>query len=124
MSLPVMKVLPSARARVARAFRTLATHNILARTNFLCCQSCGVAGMRARAKGSRWTGYAFYHAQDADAFDATGRLQQEMYIAFGVFAGRDPKEVGVHVANALRTAGLTVSWTGRTDQRICITGVA
>lgn len=137
-------------ARLAAAFNNLAEWGMLARMNFTCCQGCGneeIADERTPAwrggyDGYLEWGYTFFHQQDTDRLNEGTVL----YLAYGTFApvkGLDPAllaradagdpaaraqvtdasltRAGTVVADALRYAGLAVTWDGTPGQRIAVT---
>ncbi len=108
--------------RLDTAFAELDAAGILARQNFACCQTCGHAEMQSEIA---WVqehrpveGYVFYHMQDTEsARDGYG-----LYLAYGaVQDGDEPTEaVGWRIVDALKQAGLEVSWNGSVRQRIYV----
>jgi len=96
------------RARLNSAFRDLRKSGFVARQNFTCCQSCGLAAL---PKGTE--NYAFYHRQDAACLrDARKPDQVGVHLAWG--------GDGEQVAAAMRRAGLTVDWNGSESRRIWV----
>ena len=105
--------------RLLRAFRELDTAGIVARTEFACCQSCGMSEIGAEVpKGALPRGYVFCHGQDME-FAALG---SGLPLAYGVFTdgggASTQTRIGEDVAEALRRHGLTVHWDGDPGQRI------
>jgi hypothetical protein len=78
-----------------------------------CCTNCGIPRV---GEARNWP-YAFYHAQDADAFNKKGNLKVPICIAYG-----DGVEAGAKVKAALQAQGLTVEWDGNPALRIKVTG--
>ncbi|WP_066460246.1 DUF6891 domain-containing protein [Sanguibacter suarezii] len=136
--------------RLAAAFNNLAEWGMVARMNFTCCQTCGndeIADERTPVPSDGYGGYmewgyAYFHQQDTD------RLTEgaDLFLAYGTFApitGLDPDllaradagdaaartqvmdaslvRAGTVVADALRYAGLGVTWDGTPGQRIAVT---
>lgn len=70
---------PMMKERLSTAFAAMRKRDILARQKLLCCQTCGLSQIqsmleqRATRKDPKrrkiYDGYAFYHAQDAEALD-------------------------------------------------------
>jgi hypothetical protein len=116
----------TARPRIRRALKALNAYQIVGRSNYLCCQSCGVSALTHQYPTA--VGYAFYHEQDAEHLSERGALiDGGMYLSFGAISPRDPDRavsVGLRVAEALRDEGLVVDWDGNTNTRIRVTGVA
>jgi len=98
--------------KVARAidktFRALRTADepFFAESDFWCCQSCGCAGVPSDRPR-----YAFYHEQDKENLNRTGRCN----IAWG-----DTPEHGERIAQAMRDNGLSVEWDGTESKRITV----
>jgi hypothetical protein len=104
--------------RLTAAFRRLSAAGIVAREDFACCQSCGLAELGGEVvDGETPRGYAFYHHQDATDAATDGGL----YIAFGRFEQPPTAEIGREVADALADQGLAVSWDGDPTTRIQLT---
>ncbi|ONI78475.1 hypothetical protein BWI15_00965 [Kribbella sp. ALI-6-A] len=110
--------------KVEAAFDALDASGVVARMNFTCCQTCGVAEIDDERPDDRpSTGYVFFHQQDAE------RLADDpayLYLAYGTF---DPEQgrvaeqdeaVGRRVQEALAGQGLPVEWGGSSAQRICV----
>ncbi|MFI0485015.1 DUF6891 domain-containing protein [Actinomadura sp. 9N215] len=105
--------------RLLRAFRDLDLSGIVARADFACCQSCGMAEIGAEVpSGEQRRGYAFCHRQDME----TATLGGGLMLAYGIFTDADEPstqpEIGEDVAEALRRHGLTVRWDGDPSRRI------
>jgi hypothetical protein len=94
--------------RLTAAFRDLDVAGITAREHFACCQSCGVAEIKAEEVRR---GYVFYHFQDVRGAAAGG----------GVFLSYTPdRQIGAEIATALRAHGLEVDWDRDTGTRIYV----
>src|SRR5262249_2311741 len=84
--------------RVTAAFRELSAAGIVAREDFTCCQSCGLAEIGAEVPDDeKPRGYAFYHHQDAQGAAEGGGL----FIAYGLFGQPPTAEIGREVADSL-----------------------
>lgn len=113
--------------RLTEAFKILRSQGVIARKNYMCCQSCAGYGIaeyvskmpdkkRLNVKGS-----VFYHAQDASRLRQSGAV----YLAFGCLetekhgtVGLPTVEVGKMVVEALTKVGLAYEWDGTEDTRI------
>lgn len=101
--------------RVLDALDGLAGRGIVARGDFTCCNTCGVAEIGAEAgEGDR--GYVFFHRQDTEAAASGGGL----YLSYGTFGGTDPTEIGREVVVALAAAGAPTVWDGSARRRILV----
>ncbi|PRY01907.1 DUF6891 domain-containing protein [Allonocardiopsis opalescens] len=103
--------------RLTEVFGELSAAGVVARENFTCCRSCGLAEIGAEAD-DRTRGFVFYHYQDTEAAAAGSGL----YLAYGGFDGSEETTaaVGREVADALRGAGFQVSWDGSPSTRILV----
>lgn len=92
--------------------RIEANTGIVMRADYMCCQSCGHAGLAGEKQ------YAFYHAQDTESAGRTGQL----YVAFGCEDEDDDsiRATGEAVASALREVGCEVEWDGTPNRRIVV----
>lgn len=101
-----------------RAFAEMRDYGILAEEDFLCCMSCGVAAMQAKADklpaDAQPVGYCFYHGQDTDSLVEHGRSM----LAFNGFGATDSRAVGRIIVGCLRRAGVRVRWSGDARERI------
>lgn len=90
---------------------------IVAREDFTCCRSCGLAEIGAEAPGSR--GFVFFHRQGTEQA-AAGR---GLMLYYGGFDGSEATTtaVGHEVAAALERAGLPVQWNGNPGAGILVT---
>ena len=107
-----------------KAFAKLRKTGIIARQNYLCCQSCGCAGvdrdfirLSAENQASK-TGFCFYHRQDSDSRDRG----HNFHLTFGVFreSRGDPVAIGQKIVEVLVGCGIPAKWNGSSDTRICI----
>jgi hypothetical protein len=109
--------------RLDAAFSALEEQGIVARQNFTCCGTCGVAEIGdeivdAEAIGRQVDGYTFYHMQDTEsAVEGYG-----VYLNYGALIDDEAAHIGVghRIAEVARAAGLTVDWNGELSQRIKI----
>jgi hypothetical protein len=118
---------PIVSERLTEAFKILRSQGIIARKNYMCCQTCAgyaiatkVSDMPAE-KRVKVNGTVFYHAQDASGFRQSGTV----YLAFGCLEtekygtiGLPTVEVGKMVVEALKDVGLAYEWDGTEDTRI------
>ena len=102
--------------KITAAFRSLRKQGFFARQKWQCCMTCGVAALPEGT--DKW---AFYHAQDADAF-RMGRLtpqdrflHQGLAIAFG-----STMENGKAVVAAFEAEGMKCDWNGTLEHRILV----
>src|SRR5262245_11532935 len=108
--------------RLDAAFSELDAAGIVARQDFLCCQTCGCAEVAQlfdtmRASGQAPRGYAFYHGQDTER----GVEGAGVYLSFGdATFDEDVKSVAVGrtVVDTLERHGLKPRWNGTFGQRI------
>lgn len=86
-------------------FRKIESEGVTMKPDFMCCPSCGHAGL------DKVKNYGFYHAQACDSACHDGHL----YINHGkgVKAART-------IAKVLREAGCEVAWTGKADNTIMV----
>lgn len=110
------------RIKLRKAFALMRADGLVARMNFACCQTCGIAELSDVTRFPRPLGYAFYHKQDAEALPGG-----PLYIAFGSLnkggdQGRAALEAGNIVRDCLVRAGFEPTWDGTTAHRIVIGG--
>lgn len=108
--------------RIEAAFADLDAGGVVARMNFTCCQTCGVAEIDdERPPGRPAAGYVFFHQQD------TARLLDDpavLYLAYGALdpepgrVAEQDEAVGRLIVTTLRAHGLPVDWNGSSQQRI------
>jgi len=114
------------RERLRDAFKELRQQDIIARMNFLCCQSCGCYELAEQCEDKNKRGYVFWHHQDEEHAQETG----EYWIAFGGADGTlTPPEKGDSTENiakdlivALVRNGLKIKWSGSVDTRVKVFG--
>lgn len=115
---------PTDADKVDAAFAELDDAGVVARMNFTCCQTCGVAEIDDERPTDRPSfGYVFFHQQDAERLaDPAARL----YLAFGAFdpvpgqVAEQDTAVGRRIESALRARDLPVDWDGSSGQRISL----
>ncbi|MET8867211.1 hypothetical protein ABZW11_30065 [Nonomuraea sp. NPDC004580] len=107
--------------RLLRAFRDLELAGIVARADFACCQSCGIAEIGGEVPDDErhaYRGYVFCHRQDMRDVVDGGRLS----LAYGRFNDAlvpvDQADIGREVAETIRRHGLEVRWNGDPGIRI------
>lgn len=108
------------RDKLRKAFALMRKKGVVAKMNWKCCQTCGIAAIAESAP--RPLRYAFYHRQDAEALPGG-----PLYIAFGSLnkggdQGRAALEAGNIVRDCLVRAGFEPTWDGTTAHRIVIGG--
>ncbi|MEU0568516.1 hypothetical protein ABZ297_24470 [Nonomuraea sp. NPDC005983] len=107
--------------RLEKAFAYLNKAGIVARENFTCCQTCGVAEIGGEVPdGVSRDGFVFYHQQDTENAVTDGELR----LSYGTFTSdSDPVkavEVGERVMAALNAQGLRTKWDGSHRSRITV----
>lgn len=115
---------PTDADKVAAAFADLDAAGVVARMNFTCCQTCGVAEIDDERPTDRpSTGYVFFHQQDAERLADT---PAHLFLAYGTLdpipgqlADQDT-EIGRQIADAFQAQNLPVTWNGSSTQRISI----
>lgn len=92
------------------AFDTLEyDRKILARMNYTCCRTCGVAEIGGD-RNEDAEGYVFFHEQGTEGLVSSGRV----FLYFGAFTESkgENEAIGRAVVESLREEGLSVEWTG------------
>jgi hypothetical protein len=109
------------KAALTAAFKMMRTFGLLARQNFLCCQSCGCAEVdnivaeKRKKKKPVPLGYCFYHGQDAERLRYDGKV----HLAYGsIDNDGDSTAVGHIIAHCLDRSGLSFKWDGSRYTRI------
>ena len=114
------------RSNILKAFAHLRKRGIIARANFLCCQTCAGYDITQIAvkqvnKGKEVNGCVFWHAQDEQDWQHSG----SMYLAFGDMdsgdigkIGLETSEVGKIVIKALKKYNVPYEWNGSAGRRI------
>jgi hypothetical protein len=115
------------RSNILKAFAYLRRKGIIARANFLCCQTCAgyditqIAVKRVNA-GKEVKGCVFWHAQDEQNWQRSG----SMFLAFGNMdsgdlggnIGLETTLVGKIVVEALKKFNVPYEWDGSSGRRI------
>jgi len=102
--------------KLRKMFRDLRKHNITARMNFMCCQSCGVNCISEHKKKNDY-GYVFYHNQDNEGLKETNTT----YVSWGVFEEDDKnklKELSRTIIKVAEQNYIKVNWNGESSRRI------
>lgn len=101
--------------KLDNAFRTLKAIGIIARHNFMDCQSCGYAAMELEIDnyGEPVRGVTFYHEQDTEHAIDDGIL----YLSHSGNQNND-LNVAQDIVEVLKQNGLEVEWSGDLSQRI------
>lgn len=100
------------RDRIRSAFRRLRSRGFVARMNFSCCSGCACAELEHLGVKAG-DDVAYYHEQDAEAFDDRGMIAERGGSLMIRHSGDTYAIVG-----ALSWAGLHVEWDG--DTATCI----
>jgi hypothetical protein len=109
--------------RLDWAFADLEKAGIVARQNFSCCGTCGVAEIddeikQRQKKGGQLFGYAFYHVQDTEnAVDGGG-----LYLNYGATEDGEAAAlaIGKEIVKTLNEFELKTEWNGSWDTRILV----
>ena len=119
--------------RLDRAFAALEAAGLIARQDFACCTTCATSEIWDEvSEPSAWRGNVWFHQQDTErAVEGDG-----LYLGYGARdersrwrrlrgagasdASDDTAAIGREVAQALRDAGLAVTWDGHVDRRILV----
>jgi hypothetical protein len=110
--------------RLDAAFVELQASGIVARQNFWCCGTCGLAAIgdeieQARVSGLDVRGYTFYHEQDTEAaIDGRG-----IYLYYGSVDDGERHALGIarEIQEILHRHGLATEWDGTFSKRIGVT---
>jgi uncharacterized protein DUF6891 len=115
---------PTDADKVAAAFAELDAAGVVARMNFTCCQTCGVAEIDDERPTDRpSSGYVFFHQQDSERLTDDGA---HLFLAYGTLdpirgqVAEQDTEIGRQIEQALRAQDLPVSWNGSSGQRISV----
>lgn len=113
---------PTDRDRLDLTFADLCRAGVVARQDFLCCDSCAGGELvwafgDAERCGITPRGAVFYHRQDRDSARAEGRLLLRFFgkSIDGTDSHRDIADFAIEV---LRQHGLEPSWDGNTERCI------
>lgn len=100
------------------AFAAMEKRGLVARQNFTCCNTCGLAEIwreiTAAEESREVCGYAFYHMQDTEGAVEGGTI----CIKYGPTTGTTAEDVGDHICDALEASGLGFGWSGSADDTI------
>ena len=119
------------KARLNAAFRDLRKQGFLAKQDFACCQSCGVADLMDEAeflaqRGRAVKGGVFYHMQDTDNLREDGRCHLA-YLSLDVSGDTSDAAleeaavvVGQRAVETLHRHGVKTEWDGTVGRRIGI----
>jgi hypothetical protein len=107
--------------RLDAAFAELESNGIVARQDFSCCGTCGVAEIfdemdPGKGRSSPVRGYTFFHMQDTEAAaDGSG-----LYLNYGSVKEGEGAAVAIghEIVSTLRKHGLTSRWDGALNKRI------
>ncbi|MFC0627388.1 DUF6891 domain-containing protein [Kribbella deserti] len=109
--------------RLEAAFEHLENSGVVARMNFTCCQTCGVAEIGDERPDPSYAGYVFFHQQDAERL---ADPDPHLFLAYGAFdttrenyVAKD-EAIGRQITVALTQAGLPHTWTGSATERISV----
>ena len=113
--------------RLTLAFKELSKQDIVAKENFLCCQSCGSAAIagevdKIEKKGKMVKGMCFFHDQDNED-KIKGR---DFFLSFSDHKKRKvkrtltQKQVGELICQVLGKFKIATMWDGDTNTRILI----
>jgi hypothetical protein len=104
--------------RLHAAFRALDAAGIIARADFTCCQTCGLAEIGAEIpEGDTRRGYTFCHRQDVEAA-VHGR---GIHLSYGSLADDTaPGEVAVEIIRTLTRHGFEPEWNADLYKRIFV----
>lgn len=116
------------RGNILKAFAHLRKKGIIARANFLCCQTCAGYDITQMAvkqvnEGKEVNGCVFWHAQDEQDWQRSG----SMHLAYGDMnsgehgkIGLETTEVGKIVVEALKKYNVPYEWNGSAGRRILV----
>lgn len=99
-----METVRELKTKLRKSFSQLRKEGYFARQNFLCCQSCGWAGVPENKANSA----VFYHKQDNDGLYSRG----DAYLAWSGDGNR--------IVEVLRSNNVKVEWNGEQNQRILV----
>lgn len=104
------------KGKVREAFKDLREQGYVALMSLPCCMTCSLEYLRSEKGVKQGDDYAFYHQQDAKAFDRAGELSCPLHIRWGGQPGA--------IIEALSSHGLTVRWDGSAGKTIQVLGHA
>ena len=99
------------REKVRKAFRKLRKEGFFARMSYLCCSSCATAEMGIFHGLTPESNFAYFHKQDAEAFNKDGMLESNLMVRHGGSRSNEIVEI-------LKECCLEVSWNN--DMGYCI----
>ena len=104
------------RDRILAAFKKLRQQGYIARTNYLCCGSCGHDACKRTAKERNKRGYVFWHRQE-ETMAWCGRthsrlIEAGLYLQWSGDAGE--------ICSTLSSVGLAASWDNDPESAILI----
>jgi hypothetical protein len=107
-------------SQLRKAFNLIRKQGIVVKTNFWCCQTCGLSDIDNHFKKDT-KGYCFYHNQDNDSKKAG----EDFYLCYGNTgdkAKHTAQQIGTIIVRCLNQAEIKNNWTGDTSDRILIYG--
>lgn len=100
--------------RINKAFDTLEELGYETQAAKWCCTTCSVADFETNK-------FAFYHEQDAEAFDEEGNIIDDIEHRNGkVYIGHGEDGDGFEIAKALSDQGLVIEWDGSLNTKIAV----
>ncbi len=118
--------------RLNNAFKEMRKKGLVARQNYLCCQTCAGYGIttdtakrikEGKVKKEDVKGCVFYHHQDTEGL----RKHHSLYLAYGPMdseesglIGLEETQVGAIVCECLKNNELEYEWNGSGHQRILV----
>jgi len=126
MNWETQKIVEANRDKLRDAFRRMRKTKLVARMNFSCCGNCGAyeLGSMVQEAGGSKLGYAFFHHQDNDRLESSGKVM----LCYGPWYPPNDSDdqlhderttiIGTLVLAALLREGLAVEWDGTPQQRI------
>lgn len=106
------------RSKLIKTLTLVRKQNILARSNFWCCQSCGCADLQDRfekaPEDKKPAGYMFWHDQDDQRIESN----ESVMLCYGGFGPFESRTIGRKVVSILEENGFTCNWDGNDNTRI------
>ena len=102
------------RLRVKSVFSVLRTKGFIARMNFSCCMSCGLAEMEEILKKRGKEKWCFWHNQD----DISMREGHNLMLRYGNIDPKESVAAGKEVCEELDRVGLAWNWNGSSEKCI------
>jgi hypothetical protein len=110
---------PTMRKTLTEAFKKLRKAGLIAKQNWCCCQTCGIAALENTTKD-----FVFYHKQDSDVL----AQYKECHLTWGIgdVKNCDKKKYTVPLGNKIceilnSCEGVRAEWDGNPDKRIKLT---